>query len=279
MTTANQEQRRKWNGDSGDVWVDIEPLMDRQLAPLGRAAMDLLAPRAGEHILDIGCGAGQTSLDLADAVTENGTVLGLDISSQLVGRARHRAAGRTNLSFAVDDAQVHPFVPGAFDALFSRFGVMFFDDPVAAFRNLLAALKPGGRIAFVCWRSPEENPVFTLPLQAARPFLDLPSATPDPTSPGPFAFQDPDRIRQILADAGFANVDIIPRDIMVSAGNADDFTALSLKVGSLGPALKTNPGQTEPVKAALRKAYREHSGPNGISLPAAVWIVRAIQPA
>jgi ubiquinone/menaquinone biosynthesis C-methylase UbiE len=151
--------------------IEVQGPLDRQLAPLGRRALEALAPVVGERILDIGCGAGQTLLELADAVRPSGTVLGVDISAPLVEMANQRARNSAIATCVEGDVQRHPFEPEAFDAAFSRFGVMFFADPTAAFGNIRRALRPGGRLAFVCWRAFEENELDFLPLRTAAPHL------------------------------------------------------------------------------------------------------------
>jgi SAM-dependent methyltransferase len=173
--------------------------------------------------------------------------------------------------FVESDAQTHPFRAGEFDAAFSRFGVMFFADPAAAFANVQRSLKPGGRLAFVCWRRPEENPIFTLPMRAAAPHLPAPPSSPDPTAPGPFAFADPDRVRGILAGAGFEGVRVTPHDVAVSSGDLDVALALSLRVGSLGRVLIEHPFLREgrrPVRAGgprpARRSERRRAGRGGL---------------
>src|SRR5467141_281082 len=156
-TMVNTAQIEYWNGGAAETWVAQQERLDRQLDPLGRAALRALAPRPGEHVLDVGCGSGQTALQLADAVGPGGRVVGLDLSSQLLAAARRRNPS-AHVAFERADAQTHAF-DQPFDAIYSRFGVMFFADPVAAFANLRRALKPGGRMAFVCWRAESENPI------------------------------------------------------------------------------------------------------------------------
>ncbi len=168
-TGPNAEQIQYWNEQRGRAWVAQQELIEAQLAPLGRHAMDRAAIAAGERVLDVGCGCGQTTLELARRVGPRGSVLGADISSVMLGRARELAgaAGATNVRFEEADAQTHAFPPAGFDVLFSRFGVMFFADPRAAFANLRTALRPGARVAFVCWQALPLNPWMAVPLAAA----------------------------------------------------------------------------------------------------------------
>src|SRR6185503_20850430 len=173
-----------------------------------------LAPQPGERIVDIGCGGGDTTLALAERVQGHGFVLGVDVSRPLLQRATARAANTPEypVRFVEADAAGYAFERGSFDALFSRFGVMFFADPAAAFANLRRALKPGGRMAFVCWRSEGENPIMTVPLTAAKKRIPVPPPPADPTAPGPFALADRARLERILQTAGFASIAITPHD-------------------------------------------------------------------
>ena len=273
----NTAQVEYWNEAAGPTWADLQAPLDRQLAPLGRAAMAALGPRPGERILDIGCGAGETSLDLAAAVKPGGEVTGVDISRPLLEVARRRAAGLAGVEFVEADAQTYPFTPAKFDAVFSRFGVMFFADPTAAFANIRAALKPGGRLAFVCWRNPSENPIMVLPMMAAAPHL--PPAPPfEPDAPGPFAFADAERVRGILSQAGFTDIRATPHDEKVGGGDLDTVAGLALKVGPLSRALREAPHQRDAVITAVRAALAPHQGLDGVKLDSATWIVTARAP-
>ncbi|MES2343479.1 MAG: methyltransferase domain-containing protein, partial [Pseudomonadota bacterium] len=179
------------------------------------------------------------------------------------------------------DAQTAPFEVASFDAAFSRFGVMFFADPPAAFANIRRALKPGGRLAFVCWRPAGENPVMSLPMAAAMAHLPAPPVPPpaaDPHAPGPFAFADPERVRGILAAAGFGDVEITPHDQKIGSGDLDQTLTVALKVGPLGAMLRENPGHRDAVIAAVREALAPHARPEGVRLDSATWIVTARRP-
>lgn len=270
---ANAAQVEYWNAGAGDTWASLQDRLDAQLEPLGQAATAALAPRPGERVLDIGCGAGQTSLALAAAVSPGGSVLGVDISRPLLEVARRRA-GANGPDFLEADAQTYPFEPGAFDGAFSRFGVMFFADPVAAFSNVRRALKPGGRMAFVCWRRPDENPFMTLPMAAALSLLPPPPQG-DPLAPGPFAFADPERVRHILSQAGFGAVETTPHDRKIGSGDLEQTLGVALKVGPLGAMLREHPEQRDKVIEAVREALRPHEGQDGVKLPSASWIVTA----
>ncbi len=276
MSGGNDDQIAYWNAGAGETWAALQARMDAQLEPLGLAAQTALAPQAGERVLDVGCGSGQTTLALARAVAPGGTATGLDISRPMleVAKARAAAEGVAGASFIEADAQIHPFAPGSFDAAFSRFGVMFFADPAAAFANIRKGLKPGGRLAFVCWRAPDHNPFMTLPMAAAADLLP-PGPPPTPGAPGPFAFADPERVRSILTDAGFQDIAIAPHDEKIGSGDLDQTLEVSLKVGPLGAMLRENPDKRGAVIGAVRKALAEHEGPDGVKIASATWIVTA----
>jgi SAM-dependent methyltransferase len=282
MTAANTAQADYWNGGAGQTWVEINRLLDMELHSLGQEAQAALAPRPGERVLDIGCGAGDTSLDLARAVGPQGQVLGVDISQLLLGLAVQRAAAAgLSVRFEAADAQTADFAGlggGAFDAAFSRFGVMFFAEPAAAFANVRNAIKPGGRLAFVCWRPPEENPLMTAPMKAAAHLL--PAQPPsDPMGPGPFAFKDPERVRAILGEAGFTDVVIRPFDARVGGWTPEEAMIVAQRVGPLGGLLRENPDLRPTVLEAVAQEMARHTGADGrVRMGAAVWIVTAAAP-
>jgi SAM-dependent methyltransferase len=281
MTEANAEQRAFWNEQAGPLWVVHQERLDRQIGPHGEAALAKLAAAPGERVLDVGCGCGDTSLALGRAVGPAGRVLGVDLSEPMVARAGERAAaaGLAHVAFRAGDVQTSPLERDAFDAAFSRFGVMFFADPVAAFANVRRALRVGGRLAFVCWRPVAENPWVHVPMAAAAPLLSLPPPPPEGT-PGPFAFGNPERVRRILAEAGFAEVEIEPADLLMEPGGGDPEEAadLFLEVGPLAFALR-EVGAGEALRAKVRAAVRESFAPHvrdgRVALGSAVWLVRA----
>lgn len=275
-TPANPDQSRYWNEQAGPKWAALQRPLDAQLEPLGSAAIAALDLRPGERVLDVGCGAGATTLALAARVAP-GEVVGLDISQPLIDAARARVADRSHLRFELGDAQTTRFA-APFDVVYSRFGVMFFADPVAAFTNLRAALRPGGRLGFVCWRAMADNPWSTAPLTAALPLLPSPPPPPVPGAPGPFAFADGDRVRQILADAGFADITVTPHDEpMVLAGDGFEATVdTTLQIGPLGHALAGAPPELRAaVRAAVRDVLARHLGPRGVTLMSGTWQVHA----
>lgn len=274
--SPNAAQNEYWNAVAGETWVQFQEPLDRQIEPLGLAAIDVLQPVPGEHIIDIGCGCGQSSLTLAARVAPTGSVVGIDLSRPMleVARQRPRPAANLRVDFRQLDAQNGGLGRGVFDAAFSRFGVMFFGDPVAAFGNIRASLKPGGRLVFVCWRSLAENPWMLAPLQAALPFIP-PVAPPDPTAPGPFAFADAGRVRAILSDAGFASVTTDPFNARIGGADVEQSLKLALRLGSLGAALREHPELSGKVAVAVKDLLSKYLTPGGVLMPSAVWIVRA----
>jgi SAM-dependent methyltransferase len=231
--------------------------------------------------LDVGCGCGQTLLELAERVGPSGHVHGVDVSPPMLGRARERVAGQTMISLALGDAQKQTFEPAAFDAVFSRFGVMFFDDATAAFRNLRTGVRPGGRLAFVCWQPLEKNPWAALPLAAVMRLLP-PSAMPDMLRagrPGPFSFGDPEHVRSVLEGGGWKDVSAEPLEMPLHIGGAatlDEAVEYSLQIGPAARAMADAPHDLAPaLESALRAALAPFGAARGVFMDGAVWIVSA----
>jgi SAM-dependent methyltransferase len=261
---------------AGRTRAELHEPLEKQLAPLGHRAMRALSAGPGERILDIGCGTGQTSVELGHIVGSGGEVLGIDLSAVVLETATGKAGNCAQVRFVRGDAQVFPFDPGSYDAAFSRFRIMFFADPVAAFANIRRALKPAGRLAFVCWRSLEENDLDIVPLRAASPYL--PPHLPEPGAAPPFSFAKPKRVRAILAEAGFEDIEITAHDEQVGSGDAASMLELSLRVGSLGKIVREAPELRALVIEPVRKALVAYYGPEGTRLNAATWIVTARSP-
>lgn len=270
----NRDMSAYWDR-TGRVWVEQQELLDRLFAPIAEAVVDRADLRNGEHVLDVGCGAGATTFAAAWRVGPSGRAVGVDISAPLVELARRRAgeAGLEGVTFQLADAQTEAFSPG-FDALVSRFGVMFFPDPVAAFVNLRRALKPGGRLAFACWRGPEDNPISEVPLRAAAPFLtELPAF--ERNAPGRFGFADPHRVRGVLAESGWRDVAIEALDDPTPV-SADELLTMSVRVGPLNPILGAlDEAAREPIRAAVARALEPYIEKGVARMNSACWLVSA----
>ncbi|HVV92201.1 MAG TPA: methyltransferase domain-containing protein [Hyphomicrobiales bacterium] len=281
MSGSNVAEIAEWNGSRGKAWLARHELVNRQITPFGRRAMEKLMLRPGEHVLDIGCGCGEPTIELARAVGPAGRATGIDGSRLLLEEARAMAAreGVANASFIEGDAATYTFPPAAAGALFSRFGVMFFADPEAAFRNLRDALKSDGRLAFVCWRTPAENRFITLPITIAQRFAGNSGPRTDPEAPGPFAFADPDRIRRILAAAGFTGIAIEPSDEKMGGGTLDQAVATITQSQPFQKLLaESDAGRRAEIDTALREAMAPHVTPDGVVFDAGAWIVSARNP-
>jgi SAM-dependent methyltransferase len=272
----NRDQAALWNARAGSIWVEMQETIDRLFAPIEAEVVEAGFPGEGACVLDIGCGAGATTLAMARRLGPAGCCLGLDISKPLVEAAERRAsaAGLGSVRFMAGDAQVHDFWPADFDAAISRFGVMFFEDPAAAFANIRRALRPDGKLAFAAWRSPAENPFMTAAARAAAPLLpDLPTAAPD--GPGQFGFADPGRVRRILGDAGWSAVEVRPLDVE-AALEEPTLAAYAEQMGPVGLALQ---GLDEATRAPIRQAVRRGFDPfvrDGVArFNMACWLVTA----
>ncbi|AVQ03923.1 methyltransferase domain-containing protein [Caulobacter segnis] len=273
-TSAERDMAAYWDR-AGQVWVEHQALLDRIMAPIGEAVVEAASLANGESVLDVGCGAGATTLAAAWRVGPTGRAVGVDISGALVELARRRAGedGIEGAEFLLADAQTHAFAP-SFDAIISRFGVMFFPDPVSAFANLRRALKPGGRLAFAAWRGPEENPLSQIPLRAAAPFLSEPPRF-ETEGPGRFAFADRDRVRGVLEASGWREIAVAPLDA-ASPLSFDELLTMSLRVGPLNPILKAaDEDMRRKVGEAVATALAPHVREGVATMNSACWLVTA----
>jgi SAM-dependent methyltransferase len=277
--TTRKLQREFWNSEATHRWVTEQARIDRLFADVTDAALTAAAPEPGESVLDIGCGTGTTVLRLAAAVGARGTVLGVDISEQQLALARRRieAAGAAQAQVTLDDAATHDFVPGGFDLAFSRFGVMFFADPVAAFSNIRRAMKAGGRLAFAVFRPGSDNPWTTASVAAIR-HLVTPPAPPGPEEPGQFSWGDPIRVRRILGGAGFRDVALAPIDPLITLGsNAAEAAEFATFIGQGARLLQgVSDATRQAARVAFEAFFKTHEGPNGVSLPGGLWLVSAL---
>lgn len=277
MDAPNAAQIADWNGAVGERWAAEQLSLDALIHGFGVAALAAAKPAPGERVLDIGCGCGETALELARAVGPTGSVLGVDVSGPMLRVARSRAEGLANLSFLQADAS-QATLPAGFSLLFSRFGVMFFDRPVEAFARIATALTPEGRLAFVCWREAGLNPWATVPAKAALAAANLPPPQPTPRAPGPFAFAEADYVSEILAQAGFRNINLAPVEAPMRLGGSPAEAAMSaLKVGPASRiAREAGPEAFPNLLGAIETALAPHAAPSGeVILTGRTWLVTA----
>ncbi|MGE0483949.1 MAG: class I SAM-dependent methyltransferase [Gammaproteobacteria bacterium] len=272
---ADVDQATFWNEDGGRRWVEHIDQLERMLEGMSRVLVEAVAAAPGERVLDVGCGGGPTSAQYAAAVGETGHVLGIDISAVILEVARRRFAEQRNLRFEVADAGTHAFAPGSFDVLTSRFGVMFFPDPPTAFTNLRRALRTGGRLCFMCWRSLDENPWMGAAAAAAFTVIP-PPPKPAPGTPGPFSLGRRERVLDILGAAGFADVTLegVERDITL--GDLDQAVDWLTRMGPAAAPLAEAPAAVrDDAIAAMRAELARHQRNGAVTLPGATWLVRA----
>ncbi len=276
---SNADQIEYWNSKVGDTWARMQDRLDLSFTPLTEALLAIAAPQPGDQVLDVGCGTGEISLVIDAAVGEAGSVLGLDISEQMLARARERADELlSEAEFRNADAATFAD-EGDFDLIVSRFGVMFFDDPQAAFANLHARAASGGRLAFACWQPAAVNPWATLPMTVLADLLpEMPAS--DPLAPGPFAFADPERVGAILGQAGWQDVAVHALPFAMVTGTGDDPIAsavhFSLRIGPAARAVRdAGPAVETEARQRLAAAFADHLTDGAVALPANAWLVTA----
>jgi len=280
MSEVNKNQKDFWSGKGGDIWVERQNAMDTMLSPLGEAALNKLNFNEEENVLDIGCGCGQTTLNIAKRIGPSGNVTGLDISEPMLKRAKESAVEMsiTNTSFKCVDVQTEDLGDQIYSAAFSRFGVMFFEDSIAAFKNINKSLISGGYLSFVCWQSPAVNPWQSLFIQEVKKFLDLPS--PPPRSPGPFAFMESEYVSSILEESKFQDITIEGHEAEVNM-----FSGRSLS-DSVKDYISINPVVTQMLKESSEnqiaeivnsgiEAFSPYYSEKGLIFPSATWLVTA----
>ena len=280
MSEVNKNQKDFWSGKGGDIWVERQNAMDTMLSPLGEAALNKLNFNEKENVLDIGCGCGHTTLNIAKRIEPSGNVTGLDISEPMLKRAKESTfeMSITNASFKCVDVQTEDLGDQIYSAAFSRFGVMFFEDSIAAFKNINKSLISGGYLSFVCWQSPAVNPWQSLFIQEVKKFLDLPS--PPPRSPGPFAFMESEYVSSILEESKFQDITIEGHEAEVNM-----FSGRSLS-DSVKDYISINPVVTQMLKESSEnqiaeivnsgiEAFSPYYSEKGLIFPSATWLVTA----
>lgn len=280
----NAEQQRFWDQLAGPTWVRLGDAMDRMLAPVLEALLEVADLQKGARVLDIGCGAGASTLAAARIVGADGHVIGADISETLLHQAREKAAeaGVSNVAFRHCDAETHAFQPASFDALISRFGVMFFGDPAAAFANMATGLRPGARMSFATWGQIPNNPYFKLPATVARRYFGAAPPRSDPDGPGPFAFRDPDRVLGILKEAGLTDARVDVRRILLTP--PDGAAGLAALCAEIGPTeiafehFEASQTDRERVNAAVAEAFSVYETDGVLRVPSEINIVKATVP-
>jgi ubiquinone/menaquinone biosynthesis C-methylase UbiE len=277
---GNAAQAEYWEERSSS-WIEVEEYTTLVGGPFGRGAMDRLVLEPGFRVLDVGCGTGPTTVELARRVAPGGTALGIDIAPSMLEAARARAdrEGVDTAEFVVGDAQAYDLGEGTFDAVFSRFGVMFFADPAAAFANLRRAIRDGGRVAFACWQDVFANEWMFVPGTAVVAVTGALPPMPGPGEPGPFSLAHPGHVEQLLHDAGFRSIEVVPHSdqVVVSADRLDMVVEAASRVGAVREAFATNddPAFHEQLRSAVRAALSERVQDGRLSLNSAALIVTA----
>jgi SAM-dependent methyltransferase len=275
----NQEQRRYWANEGQQQYQQHGARFEAMVSGFGLAMLDAARLQAGDRVLDVGCGHATITIDAARRVAPGGTALGVDISNAMLRTASQRvdAAGLHNVTLLEADAQVHPFEPASFDAVISRFGTMFFDTPEAAFANLARAVRPGGRLAFVCWQDPLASQWIALALSAVMPVLGRSPQLGTPGAPGPWAFADGDRLRRLLTTGGFRDVQLATVTLPQRIG--DDINDAVAFILSLPESQQLFAGADKDAvaasTAALQAAFAPHARADGLTLTASAWLVSA----
>ncbi|HIG49965.1 MAG TPA: class I SAM-dependent methyltransferase [Gammaproteobacteria bacterium] len=278
MSEVNKNQRDFWSGKGGDIWVERQNAMDTMLSPLGEAALNKLNLNEGENVLDIGCGCGHTTLNIAKRISPDGQVTGLDISEPMLKRAKESAneMSISNASFNCVDVQTDDIGEEVYSAAFSRFGVMFFEDPIAAFRNINKSLITGASLSFVCWQSPALNPWQSLFIEAVKKYVDLPS--PPPRSPSPFAFMESEYVSSILEESNFQNIMIEGHEAEVNMFSGRSLSDSVKDYISINPVVSgmlkdsTEQEKTEIINSAI-EAFSPYYSAKGLMFPSATWLV------
>ncbi len=279
VAPATVDWAKFWNSRATDFWATLHQEIDRLMAPVTAAALRAADAKPGERAIDIGCGSGSTVMELARRVGPTGRVVGADISENSVAHARERiaAAALDQAEVLLADVATHRFVPASFDLAFSRFGVMFFADAVAAFANLHGAMARGGRLSFAVFRTVEENPWTEAPVRAVQHML--PPIPVGPAGTGMWSWADPARVHAILEGAGFRDVALQAQDpamVLAGPGQAAEAAGFAMHIGQASRALLGADDATRArVRAAFEEFFARHDSAEGITLPGAIWVVTA----
>ncbi len=277
---ANADMEAFWNGEGGNKWVSHEDRLETSLQPFGARAIEASAVQADENILEIGCGCGPNTIELARRLRAGGNVRGVDISATVLEAARKNAeaSGLTNIVFNCADAQTSDLGSEAYNLAFSRFGVMFFDDPVSAFKNIRGALKSDGRLAFASWAAADKNPWVAQPLQAVAKHIPLPPP-PKPGTPGPFSLGSEQRVQEILNEAGFSNIVVETfQTPMVLGDNISEAVNFLMQMAPSGGAISAaDPDESTRAAIAedLASLLSSCESPDGIAMDAVALMVTA----
>jgi SAM-dependent methyltransferase len=275
---TNQVNIDHWNSPLTRRWVNEQPRLDHVYGQLDDVAIPRAAPRPGERAIDIGCGCGASTLRIAELVGSSGSVLGIDVSRMMLARARERAAALPQVRLCEADATEHAFARDA-DLIYSRLGVMFFAEPEAAFANLHEAFAPGGRLCVVCWRGPDANPWYSVPLRAAAPWI-APPAPPPPGAGGPFSLADAERLRAVLQAGGFTQIVLEPTEIAlrISSEGLEDAVQFMLIAGPLARLSadqQIGPDAALRVRDAVRAALAPYVAGTSVAMAASFWVASA----
>jgi SAM-dependent methyltransferase len=276
--TFNEDQRTRWNGPDGEYWASNQDRLDRTLAPVTGPLLAFAQPRVGSTVIDVGCGCGATTIELARAVGPSGIVVGIDLSAPMIALATERLRLFANATGLLGDAAELPLRDFGAELIVSRFGVMFFGNPVTAFANLRTSLVANGRIRFACWRPINENPWLQIPLNAVYEHAPrLPK--PEPEEPGPFAFADTARVTRILTAAGFTAPSFTPLDIQMDLAAGGTLEDAAFQSSAMGPTKRALADQPDDIRVAamesIRRALKPYASAGGVNLPGAVWLVAA----
>ena len=280
MSTENDDQKAFWEGFA-ELWVTKQTDLDALMAPVLQGVLDRAALQPGDQVLDIGCGTGTSTINAAHAVAPDGHVLGADISAPMLKRAQQVAADVDNASFETTDVAHHAFEPGTFNQVISRFGVMFFVSPEAAFQNIIKAMRPGAQLTMACWSALDRNPWFQVPMYAAKRHLGAPPSV-DPDAPGPLAFRDIGRVTKILEVAGFEAIEGNAEQILLTPlGSLADVAS---HAASIGPAARTveyfeaGKDDFDVIARSVAEDFQGYMTPNGALVPAEINFFTARAP-